>query len=187
VAGTRIDTPTGPVPVECLHPGDLVLTKDHGPQPIRWTGQRTLRAQGPMAPIEIAKGTFGDHETVRVSPEHRVFVTDAMAELLFGEAEVLIAAKHLVNDLTVRPRPGGFVTYVHLMFESHEVIFSQGLMTESFLLGPETKNIFEPKIVEEICSIFTEINPDSGQEYPATARRTLREHEAAVLHTKWIT
>ncbi|MCU0816565.1 MAG: Hint domain-containing protein, partial [Cypionkella sp.] len=32
--GTRIDTVDGPRPVEALVPGDLVLTRDHGPQPL---------------------------------------------------------------------------------------------------------------------------------------------------------
>lgn len=35
VLGTRIATPDGEVPVEDLVPGNLVLTADHGPQPLR--------------------------------------------------------------------------------------------------------------------------------------------------------
>jgi hypothetical protein len=42
-----------------------------------------------------------------VSPFHRVLIRDSLAELLFGEAEVLVAAKDLVNDHSVRAVPGG--------------------------------------------------------------------------------
>ena len=44
VAGTRITTPRGDVAVETLRPGDLVLTKDDGFQPLRWSGEREVRA-----------------------------------------------------------------------------------------------------------------------------------------------
>lgn len=181
VAGTRIATPEGPRAVECLRPGDLVFTRDHGPQPLRWAGQRTVAAQGALAPIEIAENQFGTHGRLVVSPQHRVLITDALAELLFGEPEVLVAARHLINDCSVRRRIGGYVTYVHLMFDEHEVVYSEGLATESFLPGPETQNLFEEAIVQEICAIFTEIDPRTGQGYGQAARRTLRGHEAALL------
>ena len=43
--GTRIATPSGLRTIERLQQGDLVVTRDHGPQPIRWVGQRTLSGQ----------------------------------------------------------------------------------------------------------------------------------------------
>lgn len=95
VAGTLIRTPDGDVPVETLHPGDLVLTMDDGPQPLRWTGSRTVPARGGLAPICIRAGTFGDHGKLLISPQHRILVRDSLAELLFGRSEVLVAAKIL--------------------------------------------------------------------------------------------
>lgn len=178
VAGTKISTPTGERAVETLKPGDLIITHDDGPQPLRWIGRRTLRANGSFAPVMIRAGTFGQHDTLIVSPEHRILVRDPMAEMLFGETEVLVAAKYLVNDLTVRRRVGGYVTYVHLMFDAHQVIYSEGLPTESFLPGPQTKDVFERDIVTEICAIFPELDPETGHGYSASARRTLRQFEA---------
>lgn len=183
VAGTRIDTPDGPRAVEGLKAGDLVLTRDHGPQAVRWVGRRTVRATGSFAPVEIAANQFGQHGRVLFSPQHRILITDAWAELLFAEAEVLVPAIHLVNDCTVRRRIGGFVTYVHLMFDQHEVVYSEGLETESFLPGPETCNIFEHAVQHEICAIFTEFDPQTGVGYSPSARRTLRGHEVALLRS----
>ncbi|WP_201722215.1 Hint domain-containing protein, partial [Sulfitobacter sp. HI0023] len=77
--------------------------------------------------------TFGTHRDLLVSPLHRVLIRDSLAALLFGEDEVLIAARDLVNDRSVLRKPGGDVTYVHLMFDRHQVVFSEGLATESFL------------------------------------------------------
>jgi len=181
VAGTMIATPEGDVAVESLAPGDLVLTKDHGPQPVRWVGQRKVAAVGSLAPIRIAANTFGRHDELRVSPQHRVLVQDALAELLFGHAEVLIAAKDLVNDRSVRPLEGGEVEYVHVLFDEHQVIYSEGLATESFLPGPHMTSGFERETLEELRRIFPELDPETGHGFPAAARRTLRRHEARLL------
>jgi len=181
VAGTGILTPDGEVPVESLRPGDLVMTHDDGPQPVRWVGQRRVKAEGALAPIIIRAGTFGDHRTLKVSPQHRVMIRDSLAELLFGEREVLIAAKDLVNDRSVRIKQGGEVDYVHLLFDRHQVIWSSGLATESFLPGPHLTSGFEQEVVKEICTIFPELDADTGVGYSPAVRRTLKSYEAQVL------
>ena len=181
VAGTMILTPDGEVPVETLAPGDLVMTHDDGPQPLRWIGQRSVVATGDLAPIRIRAGTFGDHRALMVSPQHRVLVRDSLAALLFGEDEVLVAAKDLVNDSSVTRVVGGTVDYVHLLFDRHQVIWSAGLATESFLPGPQTTRVLEQDIVAEIAAIFPELDPATGSGYSPAARRTLRRFEAEVL------
>lgn len=181
VAGTLIDTPDGRVPVEELEPGDLVDTLDNGPQPVRWIGRRVVEAAENFAPICIAANTFGRHDTLLVSPQHRVLIRDPLAELMFGEGEVLVSAKDLVNDKSVKRLEGGNVEYVHILFDQHQVVFSQGLATESFLPGPQTKESFEQDIVDEICALFPEIDPETGDGYSQSARRTLKAYETRLL------
>ncbi|MFN7223927.1 MAG: Hint domain-containing protein [Paracoccaceae bacterium] len=181
VAGTMILTAGGECPVETLQPGDLVMTKDDGPQPLRWIGRRTVPATGALAPIEIRAGTFGDHRRLLVSPQHRVLLRDSLAELLFGETEVLVSAKDLVNGRSVRILEGGTVDYVHLLFDRHQIVSSDGLATESFLPGPQATRNFEAEIIEEIRSIFPDLDPRSGDGYSPAARRTLKGFEAQLL------
>lgn len=181
VAGTRILTPKGEVAVENLAPGDLVMTQDDGPQPLRWTGRRAVPAMGNHAPIRIAQNAFGAHGALLLSPQHRVLIGDSLAELLFGETEVLVAAKDLVNDSSVRVQAGGMVDYVHLMFDRHQIVFAEGLATESFLPGPQTENCFPAPIVAELVSIFPDLDPETGRGYGPAARRILRGFEAQVL------
>ncbi|MBO6867671.1 MAG: Hint domain-containing protein [Thalassococcus sp.] len=181
VAGTMIETIDGPRLVEDLKVGDLVLTQDNGFQPMRWVGSRTVEAKGDMAPIEIARNTFGIHERLQISPLHRLLVREFQAELMFGDAEVLIAAKYLVNDDTIRRVEGKSVTYFHLMFDAHEIVFSNGLASESFLPGPMFSDIFEQETLDEICEIFPELDPQTGAGYSEPARRILRAYEAQVL------
>ncbi|KAJ57413.1 2,3,4,5-tetrahydropyridine-2,6-carboxylate N-succinyltransferase [Actibacterium mucosum KCTC 23349] len=181
-AGTGIKTDRGRIPVEQLLPGDMVMTADDGFQPVRWVGRRQVQAIGKMAPIEIAENTFGRHDTLRVSPLHRILVRDSLTELLFGEREVLVAARDLVNGRSVRVLEGGTVEYVHILFDRHQIVYSEGLATESFLPGPQTSSSFEAEIIEEICAIFPELNPLTGEGYSQSARRTLKKYEAEVLN-----
>ncbi len=181
VAGTLIETKEGRMPVEVLEAGDLILTRDQGYQPLRWIGRRDVPATGDMAPIEIAANTFGTHSILRVSPLHRILLQDELAELLFDESEVLVAAKELVNDRTIRVREGGNVTYVHLLFDQHQIIISNGLESESFLPGGQITNLFEEEAVAEICALFPELNPLTGEGYSKASRRILRKYEADLL------
>jgi hypothetical protein len=181
VAGTLIRTPEGDVPVEALQPGDLVLTLDDGPQPLRWIGSRTVPAAGPLAPVCIRAGTFGDHGKLLVSPQHRILLRDSLAELMFGEAEVLIAAKDLVNDWSVRRVVGGDVEYVHLLFDRHQIVMSNGLASESLHPGPQTLAELPLEALDELLDLFPMLNPATGEGYGPPARRPLRAYEARAL------
>ena len=181
VAGTMIRTERGDMPVERLQVGQMVMTRDDGLQPIRWIGQRTLPAEGRMAPVQIARNTFGEHGTVMVSPLHRILVRNEHAELLFGSNEVLAAAQDLIDGRQIRQIEGGQVHYVHLLFDRHQVLWSEGLLSESFLPGPQTTHCFEEETVAEICHIFPEIDPRTGAGYGPAARPALRRFEARLL------
>ncbi len=181
VAGSLIDTPDGPRPVETLLPGDLVCTRDDGPQPLRWIGRRHVVGEGKLAPICVAENAFGDHGELWVSPMHRILIRDVVSELLFGESEVLVAAQHLVNGGTVRQVESASVEYVHLMFDSHQVLSSDGLESESFLPGPQATSMFEKEVLEELRAIFPDVDPTTGEGYSPAARRTLRRYEAELL------
>ncbi|CUH78833.1 hypothetical protein TRM7557_02064 [Tritonibacter multivorans] len=180
VAGTLMDTPDGPRRVEDLRPGDLVLTEDAGAQPIIWAGQRTVAGQGKFAPITISKGTLGAERDLQVSPQHRLLIAGWMAELYFGEDEVLAPAKALVNGDTIYRAPCDAVTYVHVMFEQHQLVTTAGLISESFLPGPQGLNGWPCEMSEELFALFPELrySPDACG---MAARRICRASEAAVL------
>ncbi|MEM7439364.1 MAG: Hint domain-containing protein [Pseudomonadota bacterium] len=177
VAGTRIMTPNGERNVENLQAGDRVVTRDHGTKTLRWVGRRKMTAKGRFAPIEIAAGALNNARALYVSPQHRMLLTDWRAELLFGEAQVLVPAIHLTNDSTIRQCVGGFVTYVHLMFDQHEIIFAEGAPTESFFPGEMALSALETDARDELLAIFPELKATFGP----TARRCLSAPEAALI------
>lgn len=183
VAGTPIDTARGPIPVEHLCPGDLVLTRDHGYQRIRWAGARNTVATGAHAPVRIAAGTFGDHGPLTVSPQHRVLVETPMLDLYFATSEVLVAAAHLVTGGRItRQQDASDVTYHHLLFDRHEVLRSNGIWSESYLPGPLTMASATDATRRELMDLFPDLDPVSGEGFGPAARMCLRRHEAGVLH-----
>ena len=136
IAGTLIRTPTGEVPVEDLRPGALICTVDHGPQPLEMVRPSRVEALGDLAPVCIRAGTLGPHGTLFVAPQHRILIRDSLATLLFGAAEVMVAARDLVDGRLVTLLQGGLVDYVELGFEGPHVIYAHGLPTASIQPGP---------------------------------------------------
>lgn len=178
--GTMIETLRGPVPVEKLNAGDQIMTADHGVQPLRWIGKRTVLAEGDLAPVVFSAGVLDNTRPLVVSPQHRVLVDTAMMELLFGEVEALVPACHLVNGTTVTRRPGGLVTYYHLMFDRHELVWSNGALSESFLVSQHSISMFTPAMRDEFGALFPELLENAVDE-PVPSRRTLRGYEARLL------
>jgi len=178
--GTRITTANGDVAVEDLSLGDTVQTMDNGFQPIRWIGKRTVPAYGKLAPIMFKAGALDNHRDLRVSPQHRMLVQDWRAETLFGEFEVLSAAKHFVNGDTIFAQEGGDVEYFHILFDTHEIIFAEGAATESFHPGEEGARAVDPEQYEELLSLFPELRQDVSA-YGPSARMTLKTHEGRLI------
>ncbi|MEM9715592.1 MAG: Hint domain-containing protein [Pseudomonadota bacterium] len=178
-SGTRIDTPSGPVLIEDLNVGALVTTQDHGYQRIRWIGRTTKPATGKLAPIVIRAGALGNSRDLWVSPQHRILISGWYAELLFGDAEVLVPAVALLNDQSITRAEGGYVTYHHMMFDDHQIVFAEGTPTESFYPGKTAMNAIEKEAKEEIFALFPDLLNGSG--YGPLAAASIRHKDAKAL------
>ncbi|KJZ20393.1 Hint domain-containing protein [Loktanella sp. S4079] len=142
--GTHITMGDGRMrPIEDLEAGDLVLTRDSGKQPIKMIGQCTLRATGRFAPVVITKGTLHNENDLIVRPDHRLLVYQRQDFIGAGRAEVLIKARHLIDNTTVLRRKGGFIDYFQLIFDEHYLIFAEGIAAESHLVDPRSRSVFD--------------------------------------------
>lgn len=187
--GTLIDTPKGPVPVETLRPGDMVMTRDSGPLPLRWVGRRelsadVLRVQPGLRPVKVAQDTFGrglPANDLVLSPNHRVMLSDWRVEMLFGDRDVLAAVRMLEDAPGITPAdaPDG-VAYNHLMFDRHEIVTANGMPCESLYPGPMALEALDDAALAEIRAIFPEAMDESVDVGPP-ARRILRAFEASAL------
>ncbi|BDW84443.1 MULTISPECIES: Hint domain-containing protein [Roseicyclus] len=139
-AGTHLTLAGGAqARVEDLRVGDRVLTRDHGPRPIRWIGHQTRRAAGAAAPVRIAQGTLSTARDLRLSPQHRLFIWQRRDRLGTGRAEVLVRAELLVNGTTVTREEGGHLDSYLILFDSHEIIFAEGIAVESLLVTSDIR------------------------------------------------
>ncbi|MEP2985968.1 MAG: Hint domain-containing protein [Sulfitobacter sp.] len=140
-AGNRVMTPQGEVAIETLQAGDLVETLDHGPQPLLWVGRRhvteaELTANEELRPVLIPKDTLGNSRDLLVSRQHGMVIGP----------DHLVRAIHLARETSgVRIANGKReVTYVHLFFAQHEIVFAEGIPSESFYPGPEALKMMAP-------------------------------------------
>ncbi len=187
--GTLIATSSGEVPVEDLKVGDKVITRDNGIQEIRWIGYRGMTrnelAIAPhLKPVRIRKGAldFGLPERdMMVSPNHRFLIASDKTALYFEESEVLVAAKHLTQLEGVEIAEVDETIYVHVMFDQHEVILSDGAWSESFQPGDMTLNAMDDEQREELYELFPELRTREGVAAYCSARRSLKKHEARLL------
>lgn len=164
--GTMIATPTGPCPIETLCVGALAQTLGAADKPIRWIGSRhfdrgVLERFENLRPVRITAGALGNGLPKRdllVSRQHRVLVSSKVAARMFGVSDVLIAAIKLTE------LPGIYVdeevtsvTYFHVLFDEHEIVFADGIPAESLYLGAEGLRAMPASSRNEVLVIFPEL------------------------------
>ncbi|WP_435259247.1 Hint domain-containing protein [Thioclava sp. FR2] len=187
--GTMIATPRGEVAVENLRVGDKVITRDNGIQEIRWAGARQMgwhdfAANPHLRPVLVKAGSLGNglpERDMMLSPNHRLLVANDRTALYFDEHEVLVAAKHLIGGTGVHQVDSVGTTYIHFMFDQHEVVLSNGAWTESFQPGDYSLKGLGNSQRNEIFELFPELKTEVGLEAFQAARKTLKRHEARLL------
>lgn len=187
--GTRIRTDRGDIAIELIEEGDKIQTKDDGMQEVLWKGEKRISgarlfAMPELRPIRLRAGALGvdrPDDDLIVSPSHRMLVKGAKARALFNSDEVLVRAADLLNDRSVvRDLMMPSVTYVHLLMPRHEVVFANGLETESFHPAGEALDCVERTGRERLLDMMPEVGEDP-MAYGDYARRALNRAEAAIL------
>ncbi|WP_170575804.1 Hint domain-containing protein [Ruegeria atlantica] len=179
-AGTLIDTADGVEEVQNLEPGQLVWTRDNGLQPVRWIGTTEVSGVGAFAPVLIEAGALGNTRDLIVSQEHRVLIKAPATDMLFGSPEVFVAAKHLCGHPGISIRETDRITYVHFMFDRHQIVRSNGALTESFYFGQSAKYALSSPQRAEIRALFPSVEAINDA-FQHTAAPTINAREASVL------
>jgi Hint domain len=140
--GTKLSTPSGDRPVQELQIGDEVQTLA-GRKTIKWIGYNKFtkeegRAwQDGVMPIRVARFAIDDHTPQRdlyLSPLHCIF---------FNEA--LIPVMYLINEATIAqgtPSDMSAIEYYHIELDTHEVIYAEGALVESFIDDDSSRENF---------------------------------------------
>lgn len=186
---TMISTEYGARAIRDLRPGDRILTRDNGPQQVLWRGYRRmtgarLHVMPHLRPVRIRTDALGQGrpgQDLLVSPQHRMLIKGAAALALFNTSEVLVAAEDLINDRSVMvDHAARDVTYVHILLEHHNIVWANGLETESF----HPSNTALDTVAEDQRMGLLDIIPEFASNphaYGDYARRNLSSAEAAIL------
>jgi hypothetical protein len=168
VAGTMIATPDGPRAIDALCAGDWVDTLDDGPQRLLWVGGGAVVAQDQALPLCISAGVLNNDRDLWISDQHLLMLSGLDCQILFGEAEVLVAAQHLLGMPGVFRAVGvGKVRYYHMLLDQHQIVIAE---------GTEAETLRHPEVASERCGAAVQGLGPFGT-IPA-ARRVLQPHEA---------
>ena len=158
-------------------------------RPIRWIGSRKLDAavlnlKPELRPVRISPNALGPDcpkTELRLSPQHKVLLRDWRAELLFGEEEVLVPIKALIDDAKItQDSDCTNVEYFHILLESHQTIFANRLECETLMPAEMARTALSPQAREEIFNIFPHLVSDLGRFGPL-CHRSLKPFEMDVM------
>ena len=175
--GTMVLTATGYRAIEDIVPGDLVETAGSGLRPVRQMLRRKVPAFGQYAPVTLRRPFFGLRRDLSVAQSHRILISGADTEYLFGEDSVLAEARHLAR-MAAAPRDRALLTveYHHLLLDEHDCISVDGAWSETLFLD----NIAEhPSLLK--TSALASVPPADLPVHRETALLPLKTYEAMVL------
>lgn len=132
-----IVTDKGEVPIERLRPEDQILTLDNGFQPLAMIASRRLNAQEldarpELKPIEFKPGALWSERRRIVSSLHTMLVRGGCGETLVGARPL----SRLKGGAVWIMQGCKGVTYLHLIFDAHQVTLANSRPAESFFPGP---------------------------------------------------
>jgi len=187
--GTLIATPTGQTPIEDLAPGDMIKTRDNGAMPLRWIA--SCQFGGPDTasdltgfPIRIKADALGDLRPVQdlmVSPRFRVLTNHPGCAALFGSSEALAPAIAMMDEDTIlQMHPPQDIQFYNLMLDSHQIIQTNGLDTESYHPGEYGVSAMSLEMRHHLRNLVPHLDGDFTR-FGRTARPVLKGFEAQVL------
>ena len=126
IAGTRLWTLDGEMPVQYLSPGDRIITRDTGMALLRQVVLREVRC----ATVRIRAGSLGHTrpDTDLVLPASQpVLVRDWRAEALFGAKEVLVPAARLGDGQFITRGGHEKLRLIELHFDAPHILYADGI------------------------------------------------------------
>jgi hypothetical protein len=131
MTGTQIRTPTGKSAVEDLNIGDLVDVYKKSPMKVRWIGVRNYCIKDvfknpALRPIRIIA-----HAIEYKVPSCDLLISSKHAILINGS---LIPVECLLNGYSIdRDYADHDIRYYHIELDTHEIIFANDLLVESYI------------------------------------------------------
>ena len=144
-AGVQLRTPCGPRRVEFVRPGDMIVTRDNGLQPVRlvWRRQvtsRHMRLGASCAPIRLKARVLGPmmpRQDLLLARDHRLLVPGWRLVGWPDDRPALVAAGDIagMSDGAYVDRSCEELTLYHFVFDTPQVLNANGMPVESLVPG----------------------------------------------------
>lgn len=173
--GTMIATRQGPVAVEDLRPGEMLLTRDNGFCPVLWVGRSQYRLSpsnggARLQPVMIKAGAFGygvPQNDLIVSPDHQMLLTKQLVAGALPSVEILVPARCFLGRAGVVVAPQREVAFVHVLMERHEILLADGAWTESYRPDTSVVRALPDLVREDLISALSGRDPVRGPVFEA--------------------
>ncbi len=184
--GANIRTPCGPRRVELVRPGDLIVTRDNGLQPVRLIWQREIKpadiaaglSAAPICLCPRAVGPMMPQNKIYLAPDHRVLVPGYR---LLGQDETtccLVQAQELAksSDAAYTDSTAMVTQFYAFIFDTHQVFCCNGLPVESFLAGAKEISKLRESHRHDIVNLFPRLQSEPNA-YPPIEYKPLMNAE----------
>ncbi|NSX55898.1 Hint domain-containing protein [Parasulfitobacter algicola] len=138
----QVRTPCGPRRIEFIRPGDLIITRDRGLQPVRMVWSYCLEdvqhpTEKPRVPVCLntrAIGPMMPSRSLVLAPDHKVLVPSYLVASSVTDQGSLLAASGLAgcSKDAFYDNSKTKIEFYNLVFDCHEIIFANGLPVETF-------------------------------------------------------
>ncbi|GGE37699.1 Hint domain-containing protein [Actibacterium pelagium] len=183
VEGALLRTPCGPRRIETMRPGDMVVTRCEGLQPVRMILSRKVSREEFLkspdkAPVRIharGVGPMMPQKPLLLAGDHQIVVPGYRVDGQPDDTPVFVRAKDLLeSDETAKiDKSFSSVTFFHLVFDSHVVFMVNGLPVESFHTERSKLDRIHPEVLRKLESAIPSLR-ETGHVTPA-ARYALRD------------
>lgn len=175
-ACANVRTPCGPRRAENVRPGDLIVTRDNGLQPVRmvWTRKVTeadIAADPSLAPIRLkprAIGPMMPQKDLLLAGSHRIFVPGYRLADVPDTEPRLIAARDVAeaSDEAYLDKSVKEMTFFNIVFDAHQIFCANGLPVESYLPSQSTLCDIDEVLRKRLTEVLS-INDDEPT-YPTS-------------------
>lgn len=189
--GANVRTPCGPRRVELVRPGDLIVTRDTGLQPVRMVWSREvssaeMKLNPELAPIRLqprAVGPMMPQHHLSIAPDHRILVPGYR---ILGQEDTkscLVLARELAgtSDAAYVDRSREVVKYYTFVFDSHQMFCVNGLPVESFLPTAAAVAGLNTELREDLVRRFPQLRREPNS-YPPAEYNAVVDAEYLVDH-----
>lgn len=177
VEGAHVRTPCGQRRIEYIRPGDLIVTRDNGLQPVRMIWMRRLsasqmRGNPDCAPVRLtprAVGPMMPKCDLLLHPDHQVLIPGYRLADMPDTQCALISAAALAgsSDAAYIDRAAEDLRLMQLVFDSPQIFAVNGLPVASPHLSAETLAGLDPMLREQVLRQFSELRTQPEAYPPA--------------------